>query len=79
MSSRRAQRCTEAKDGILLDKECKPGAYLDGAPLLGLALLAHLGALSDSLLNRVPSIPSVSEPLRGPGSSMTISLGHALW
>ena len=67
MSSRHAQRSTEAKDGILLDKECKPGAYLDDAPLLGLALLAHLGALPDSLPNRAPSIPSVSEPLRDSG------------
>ena len=63
----RAQRRIEAEDGTLLDKECKPGAYLDDALLLGLVLLAHLGALSDSLPNRVPSILSISEPLRGSG------------
>ena len=72
--SRRAQRCTEAEDGILLDKECKPGAYLDDAPLL-----AHLGALWTacpiaSLLSRV----SLSL-CAAPGSSMASSLGHALW
>ena len=53
MPSRRAQRCTEAEDGILLDKECKPGPISMMRLCSPISVLCRTACSIASLLSRV--------------------------